>query len=58
MTKADIVKQIHEPAAMPEGQALDLLEWIIQLLKSPLKSVIERLVAVTRIERLPSRAQP
>ena len=37
MTKADIATHIHERADIPEGQALELLEWILDLMKSTLQ---------------------
>ena len=37
MTKIDIAKRVAERAEIPEGQALELLEWILDLLKSTLR---------------------
>ena len=38
MTKVDIAKRIGARAEIPDGQALDFLEWILTLLKSTLQS--------------------
>jgi integration host factor subunit alpha len=37
MRKADIARSIHQQAGIPETQAAELLEWVLELLKSTLQ---------------------
>ena len=37
MTKADIARSIHQQAEVAETEAVDLLEWILELLRSTLQ---------------------
>lgn len=50
MTKVDIAKHIHELAEISESEAQRLLDWILELLKSTLRSGEE--IAVTGFGRL------